>query len=62
MENRAAFSLGQMVAGGHLVPDDVVAALTHAAGAAGLTATETRATIASGLRAGTARPRHPARS
>jgi hypothetical protein len=34
--------------------------LTGPAGAAGLTAAETRATVASGLRAGTARPRHPA--
>jgi hypothetical protein len=58
--NRAAFALGQLVSAGHLDPDDVVAMLTDAALAAGLTAAETRATIASGLRAGTARPRHPA--
>ncbi len=59
--NRAAFALGQLVAAGYLDPDDVVATLTDAALAAGLTIAETRATIASGLHAGTARPRHPAR-
>jgi hypothetical protein len=59
--NRAAFALGQLVGAGYLDPDDVVAVLTDAALATGLTATETRATIASGLRAGTVRPRHPAR-
>ena len=59
--NRAAFALGQLVAAGYLDPDDVVATLTEAALTAGLTAAETRATIASGLRAGTARPRHPVR-
>jgi Bifunctional DNA primase/polymerase, N-terminal len=58
--NRAAFALGQVVGAGYLDPGDVVAMLSGAALAAGLTAAETRATIASGLRAGTARPRHPA--
>ena len=59
--NRAAFALGQLVAGSHLDADHVSAALTQAALAAGLTPKETRATIASGLRAGAARPRRPAR-
>jgi hypothetical protein len=59
--NRAAFALGQLAAGGYLDPGDIAAMLTDAALAAGLTAAETRATIASGLRASTARPRHPAR-
>jgi putative DNA primase/helicase len=58
--NRAAFSLGQLVAGGYLDPNDVAAALSDAARAAGLTAAESRATIASGLRADTTLPRHPA--
>jgi hypothetical protein len=58
--NRAAFALGQLVGGGRLDPGDVVALLTDAALAAGLTAAETRATIASGLRAGIPQPRHPA--
>ncbi|HZA76175.1 MAG TPA: bifunctional DNA primase/polymerase [Acidimicrobiales bacterium] len=58
--NRAAFALGQLVAAGYLDTDDVAATLTDAALAAGLTTAETRATIASGLRAGIARPRHPA--
>jgi hypothetical protein len=59
--NRAAFALGQLVAGSHLDADHVTAALTEAARAAGLTPKETQATIASGLRAGAARPRQPAR-
>jgi hypothetical protein len=58
--NRAAFALGQLVGAGYLDPGDVAALLTDAGLAAGLAAAETRATIASGLRAGTARPRHPA--
>jgi hypothetical protein len=60
--NRAAFALGQIVAGGHLEADDVTATLTEAALAAGLTPKETRATIASGLWAGVVQPRHPATS
>ena len=58
--NRAAFALGQLVGAGYLDADDVVATLTDAALTAGLTAAETRATIASGLRAGAAHPRRPA--
>lgn len=58
--NRAAFALGQLVAGGHLAEHEVVSALTSAALAAGLGERETRTTIASGLRAGLDRPRHPA--
>lgn len=58
--NRAAFALGQLVAGGHLDEHDVVGALTAAGLAAGLGEREIRATIASGLRAGLGRPRHPA--
>jgi hypothetical protein len=57
--NRAAFVLGQLVAGGHLDDGQVIAALTVAAIEAGLTATETRVTIASGLRAGVKFPRYP---
>jgi hypothetical protein len=58
--NRAAFALGQLVAGGHLDADQVTVVLTEAALAAGLGLRETRATIASGLRAAATRPRHPA--
>jgi hypothetical protein len=58
--NRAAFALGQLVAGGHLDEHDVVGALTGAALAAGLGEREIRTTIASGLRAGLDHPRHPA--
>lgn len=57
--NRAAFGLGQLVAGGYLQCDDVRAAL-HAAGAScGLLPKEVRATVASGLQAGFRQPRHP---
>lgn len=59
--NRAAFSLGQLVGAGYLEPDDVTDCLADAAIAAGLGVTEIRATISSGLRAGAAKPRHPAR-
>lgn len=59
--NRAAFSLGQLVASAHLTLDEVEAALTAAGCAAGLGEAEVAATLASGLRAGLARPRHPAR-
>jgi putative DNA primase/helicase len=55
--NRAAFSLGQLVAQGTIGSAEVEAALTLAAQAAGLEAEERRATIASGLRAGQAHPR-----
>jgi len=56
--NRAAFSLGQLVGGGQLEEAEVVDALTIAASATGLGLREVRATIASGLRAGRAHPRH----
>ncbi|MEQ7008716.1 bifunctional DNA primase/polymerase [Actinopolymorpha sp. B17G11] len=49
--------LGQLVAGGSLTAEDVTALLTQAALDTGLTAHETARTIASGLRAGTRRPR-----
>lgn len=55
--NRAAFSLGQLVAGGELSESEVTAALASAARAAGLEDAEIRATIASGLRAGAGSPR-----
>ncbi|MGH9242722.1 MAG: hypothetical protein ACRD29_00035 [Acidimicrobiales bacterium] len=55
--NRAAFALGQLVGGGHLDADTVTQALAAAALSVGLGAGETRATIASGLRAGAAYPR-----
>jgi hypothetical protein len=55
--NVAAFSLGQLVAGGVLGFDEVVDALLLAAARCGLTEGEARATIASGLRAGFASPR-----
>jgi hypothetical protein len=56
--NRAAFALGQLVGSGTLEEADVVDQLADAAAAAGLGDHEARATIASGLRAGTAVPRH----
>lgn len=43
--NRAAFSLGQLVAGGVLEHEEVVDALTHAGGAAGLGSAEVGRTI-----------------
>lgn len=55
--NLAALNLGGLVAGGHLTRGEVEQALTAAALAAGLTPTETRGTIRSGLRAGIAKPR-----
>jgi hypothetical protein len=58
--NRAAFALGQLVAGGHLDETAVVAELLDAAATAGLGEGEARATVASGLRAGASFPRHPA--
>lgn len=57
--NRAAFNLGQLVAGGELAEADVVTALTEAAQTAGLSDHETRATIASGLTKGQLNPRAP---
>lgn len=58
--NRAAFALGQLVAGGHLDEGAVAAELLDAAIAAGLGEREARATVWSGLRAGGSFPRHPA--
>jgi hypothetical protein len=56
--NEAAFALGQLVGSGVLDVDDVIAALLTAAARCGLNdETEVRRTIASGLRAGLARPR-----
>ena len=55
--NRAAFSLGQLVAGGVLDVDDVIDSLLVAASRCGLPTSEARASIASGLRAGSAQPR-----
>ena len=55
--NRAAFSLGQLVAAGLLPPLAVVSALASAAERAGLPADEARRTIRSGLAAGARCPR-----
>lgn len=55
--NRAAFAIGQLVAAELLDRDDAVAALIDAGRDAGLTLTETRATVASGLRGGARHPR-----
>ena len=57
--NAAAYSLGQIVAGGYLSESDVTDALLAAAQRCGLPAREATATIASGLRAGAEHPRHP---
>jgi len=55
--NRAAFSLGQLVAAGLLPQMAVASALADAAERAGLPADEARRTIRSGLAAGARRPR-----
>lgn len=55
--NRAAFSLGQIVAGGGLDASEVAGRLLLAANRAGLAEAEAVATIASGLKAGAASPR-----
>ena len=55
--NRAAFSLGTLVAGGELAEDLVHRQLLSAALAVGLGELEARRTIRSGLRAGAATPR-----
>lgn len=60
--NQAAFSLGQLVAGGVLSKAEVENELSKAALAAGLPQTETQKTIASGLNAGMQTPRQPAAS
>lgn len=57
--NRAAFNLGQIVAGGSLQHDDVERALRGAGFAVGLSDRECEATIRSGMTAGEARPRGP---
>jgi hypothetical protein len=55
--NRAAFSLGQLVAAGLLPPLAVTTALASAAEHAGLPAQEARRTIHSGMTAGSQHPR-----
>jgi hypothetical protein len=55
--NRAAFSLGQLVAAGLLPPLAVVTALASAAGHAGLPEDEALRTIRSGMAAGARNPR-----
>jgi hypothetical protein len=55
--NRAAFSLGQLVAGGALEEDEVVHALTLAAHQAGLDDDEIAPTLRSGLQGGQKDPR-----
>src|SRR5436190_1578594 len=57
--NRAAFNLGQIVAGGELDQHTVEAELMNAALAVGLTERESEATVASGLQAGLRLPRRP---
>jgi len=55
--NRSSFSLGQLVGSGVLNVDDAIDSLLIAAVRAGLEEREARATIASGLKSGTAQPR-----
>jgi hypothetical protein len=55
--NRAAFSLGQLVAASLLPPLPVMTALADAAACAGLPEDEARRTIRSGMAAGTRKPR-----
>lgn len=55
--NRAAFNLGQLIAGGALNQQDVTDALTTAAWAVGLDNDEIAGTIKSGLTAGAEHPR-----
>lgn len=55
--NRSAFSLGSLVAGGELDKHQVEAVLLSAAISIGLTELEARATIKSGMDAGTLEPR-----
>lgn len=57
--NRAAFSLGQLVAGGVLSRGEAERELAQAARAVGLAEGETLATIKSGLDAGALEPRRP---
>lgn len=55
--NKSAFSLGQLVAAGHLDRHEVESALTATALATGLEPSEVRATIRSGIRGGANTPR-----
>lgn len=55
--NRAAFKLGQLIGGEHLPEDMAVQHLMEAARTCGLPDNEARKTIASGIRAGKAKPR-----
>jgi hypothetical protein len=55
--NRAAFSLGQLVAAGLLPPLAVISALADAAERAGLPEDEVRRTVRSGMAAGARCPR-----
>lgn len=59
--NRAAYALGRLVGAGLLDRDLATSQLFQAARQAGLPARECAATLASGLGAGMARPRFPAR-
>lgn len=57
--NVAAFNLGQIVGGGELHRDDVLAHLVRTAKAIGLPDAEAQASAASGLNAGASSPRRP---
>ncbi len=57
--NKAAFSLGSIVAGGYLSESEVVQTLTGVAEEIGLNAGEIHATIRSGLTSGMKSPRYP---
>ena len=60
--NRAAYALGRLIGAGVLDRDLAASELFHAARRVGLSARESSSTLASGLGAGIARPRYPARS
>jgi len=55
--NRAAFALGQLIAGRELDPDEAAEGLLLAAARCGLGEHEARQTVASGFRSGAAQPR-----
>lgn len=57
--NRSAFSLGQIVAAGHLSAAVVEGRLLESAGRVGLSEREALATIASGMKGGSQHPRSP---
>lgn len=57
--NRAAFSLGQIIAGGYLAASEVGRELLSVALSIGLGEAESRKTILSGFRSGASKPRHP---